>query len=89
MINKIKNWPDEKKRIFAAVTAVVVTAIIVVFWFGFGRSWNSTEATEDNAVYESGPMDLIKQTFQSVADEFADLKDRIGGVVNATSTEGI
>src|SRR5665213_1329636 len=84
-MRKFKNMSDEDKKIFAAVIAFLLTAIIAVSWFVLGPKRASI--SESFSTIVQGPQaDSLKQSIQESMDQFNAMKAEIFGTTTATST---
>jgi methyl-accepting chemotaxis protein len=102
ILEKIKSRPDNQKKIFSLVTAVILTLIIVGLWFSLTS--DSDKVAEKNApskLSSISPMQVIKDEFSKAFSNFnenmSDLKSTSTvteeiiseATTTATSTEEI
>jgi cytoskeletal protein RodZ len=84
MFKDLKKMPDEKKKTFSVIIAVIVTLILAVGWF-FVKSkisyFNEKNPEEERAV------DDLKQSFYQVSDKFKEAKNQYFGTSTGTSTD--
>jgi hypothetical protein len=84
ILAKIKNRPENEKRVFSLVSAIVLTLVIVFVWLSFGNE----EAPKEVAVKESklssiSPIQVIKDEFSKAFNGFGDEASQVLG----TTTE--
>lgn len=85
ILTKIRQRPDNEKKVFSLVTAGVLTLIIFIVWISFTRTSKtlSTEqvATEDKTLSSISPIQVIKEEFGKAISNFKE--------ITASSTIGI
>ena len=84
ILTKIRQRPDQQKRVIALVSAAVLTLVVVVVWFSFTARLSRDEAdlNAENKLSSLSPMQVIKDVFTGI---FSDFKDQTSTM--ATSTE--
>lgn len=72
VLTKIRQMPDNQKKIFSVAASAVVTLIIVVVWSSFGTSSaNSQVAGEKvNKLSSVSPVQMIKEEFSKAFSSF-------------------
>jgi len=74
ILTSIKQRPDNQKKFFSVVLALIITFIIVGVWFSFsGNSIDSSIASEEPSKLSSiSPLQVIKDEFSQT---FSSLKE--------------
>ncbi|MBU6370850.1 MAG: hypothetical protein KGH93_02525 [Patescibacteria group bacterium] len=70
-LDKIRNWPEGKKRTFAVVTALVLTFVIVVGWGIFDAAVNRQSSNSDAFLPLRGTIDEFLNEFHSASANLA------------------
>jgi hypothetical protein len=63
ILTKIRQRPDNEKRIFSFVTAGVLTIIIFVVWLSFSNSASNTQTENPDKLSSISPLQVIKDEF--------------------------
>ena len=66
-LDKIKNWPIEKKRIFSISVAIFLTVLIIGINYGLGLIWNVEKSVNAYADKEN-PINKLAESFQKNLD---------------------
>jgi hypothetical protein len=73
ILTKIRQKPDNQKRIFSFVGAGILTIIIFVVWLSFSRVSIETEITDEDKLSSISPMQVIKDEFSKALSNFKDM----------------
>ena len=89
ILEKIRQMPDNQKKIFSLATATVLTLVVIVLWSSTTGSANSQMAEKKTDKLSSiSPMQVIKDQFSKA---FADVHTSINSLQdnsnNASSTQ--
>ena len=74
ILNNIKKRPDNQKKFFSLVLALVLTFFIVGFWYSFtsDSSVNKKTGESENKLSSVSPWQIIKDEFSKVFSGFND-----------------
>jgi len=80
ILTKVRQMPDNQKKVISLATAAVLTLVIVVVWFSFSSSSAGVKSSaEENSKLSSlSPMQVIKDEFSKAFEGFNDLPDSLG-----------
>jgi hypothetical protein len=68
---KIRQKPDNQKKIFSLISASILTLIIVVVWFSFNdSSAEKVTLKESEKLSSISPMKMIKEEFSNIFSNF-------------------
>ena len=81
----LKKLPDEKKKMFAGITALILTILIIIFWVAFGPK-KKDNGPDLKAIIPDEEINSLKQSVQKSIDDFNTMKDQIYGTTTSTST---
>ena len=73
VLTKIREMPDNQKKIFSLISAVVLTLVIVVVWFSFTSSSANTQLAAEQSeskLSSLSPMQVIKDEFSKAFSGF-------------------
>ena len=72
ILNKIRQKPDNEKRLISFIMATVLTLVIVVFWFSFTASTAGNQISEkdQDKLSSVSPMQVIKDEFSKALSGF-------------------
>ncbi len=85
LLEKIKSWPDEKKKVFSLITAIAATVIIVGTWISFRPSIDTNVPVSNLA--DKKDINSLKDSFQKISESFNAIKGQLfGTTTNSTST---
>jgi len=78
ILNSIRQKPDNQKKLFSLVSAIILTLLIVFVWYSFTSNLDST-----NMAGEDKPSTLSSLSpLQVIKDEFSKAYDSITGKVS-------
>ncbi len=91
ILTKIRQRPDNEKKVFSLVTAGVLTLIIFITWISFtgNNKTLSTEQviTEDKTLSSISPIQVIKEEFGKAISNFKEITtSSTTDISTATST---
>jgi len=94
LLTKIREMPDNKKKIFSLVTAIILTLIIVVVWFSFTNVSSPNSVNEENKLSSFSPMQVIKDEFSKAFSNFKSTTENISSsseslISSSTGTSSI
>jgi hypothetical protein len=69
ILTKIRQWPDNRKRVFSLVSALVLTLVILILWLSTGSSQVLPQA-EESKLSSISPMQVIKDEFTKAVSDF-------------------
>ena len=72
IINRMKKWPDEKKRNFSVIASLFLTILMAGSWYGFSMKYQPSVSKRDNTTFES-----VKQSFNDIFSTFSKTTDQI------------
>ncbi len=76
IFTNIKQRPDDQKKIFSLIMAVILTFIIVTVWYSLTKEKIDSEiANKPNTLSSLSPLQVIKDEFSKV---FSDIKEVVG-----------
>jgi hypothetical protein len=88
ILNNLKQKPDNQKKIFSLVTAIILTLVIVVVWFSFtDNSVDNNFVSEGNKLSSISPIQLIKEEFSKAFSGFKDATEAIKEISSTTPDE--
>ncbi len=73
-IDKIKNWPNKKKRFFSIAAAIFLTIVIVGPWYWLEIAQNKN--TEP--AHKSDSLSSLNKLFQDISGEFHTASEQFG-----------
>ena len=87
VLTKIRQMPDNKKKIFSLATAAAVTLVIAVVWFSSNTSSADTKVAgeEVNKLSSVSPMQVIKDEFSKAFSSYNSMKADLDNIT-ASST---
>ena len=86
ILEKVRQMPDNQKKIFSLITAAALTLVIVVVWFSAGdKTAASLDGQEESKLSSLSPMQVIKDEFSKA---FAGFDDKVAEI-EGTSTAAI
>ena len=74
LINKIKKWPIEKKRIFSISVALFFTILIIILGFNVSSVWKD-EATNTN-LNKDNLINSIQKSISEIFDKAKPILDQ-------------
>jgi len=88
ILDNIKQKPDNQKRVFSLIMAIILTLIIVIIWFSFSDNSTANKlADEGNKLSSISPMQVIKEEFSKAFSNFKEIKEDIEEEVSSTTVE--
>ena len=66
VIERIKSWPEKKKRSFAIILAIVLTIVIVGVWYWYDATYNA----KNESTYHPNPFASFSGMFSDISNEF-------------------
>ena len=85
ILEKIKRRPENEKRVFSLVAAIILTLIIVFVWFSFGaRDEVSEVAVKETKLSSISPIQVIKDEFSKA---FSGFREDANAVLGTTTDE--
>ena len=69
ILTRIRQWPDNRKRVFSLVSALVLTLVILILWLSAGSSQISPQV-EESKLSSISPMQVIKDEFTKAVADF-------------------
>lgn len=83
ILAKIKSRPENEKRVFSLVSAIVLTLVIVFVWFSFGGEDEPKEvAVEETKLSSISPIQVIKDEFSKA---FSGFNEDVSQVLGTTT----
>jgi hypothetical protein len=72
ILNKIRQKPDNQKKIFSLVSALVLTFIIIVVWISFNKDFSASKVVEKepSKLSSISPIQMIKEEFSKAFSDF-------------------
>lgn len=71
ILAKIRQKSDQQKKVFSLVTALILTAVIVVVWFSFNNvSFNGQMPDGSDKLSSVSPIQMIKDEFSKAFSNF-------------------
>lgn len=70
ILTKIRQQPDNKKRIFSFTGAGILTVIIIVVWLSFSNSAVSNQADSSDKLSSVSPLQAIKDEFTNALSSY-------------------
>ncbi len=67
-INRIREWPIEKKRTFSIVLAIFLTLLIIILNFSINFVWKD-ETKENILINSNSPINSLQQSFSKIWNE--------------------
>lgn len=74
IINRIRKWPIERKRIFSVLLAVFLTVLIIIFNFSFNSIWKDNTK---NTFINNNSINKIQKSFSEIIDESTPILEQI------------
>ena len=74
-LDKVKNWPIEKKRIFSISVAILITVLVIGINYGVGRLWYE-EKPENVYADKENPINKLAEEFQKNLDVVQPVLDK-------------
>jgi hypothetical protein len=84
ILTRIRQWPDNRKRVFSLVSALVLTVVILILWLSAGSSQVLPPA-EENKLSSISPMQVIKEEFTKAVSDFKDNTNQDSGEVSSST----
>ena len=85
LLDKIKQRPDNQKKIFSLVTAIILTLVILVVWMSFSGVSDQPK-TDSNKLSSVSPLGVIKDEFFKAFSNFKNITTELKATDTATST---
>lgn len=70
ILTKIRQRPDNQKRIFSFVSAAIVTLVIFVVWLSFGDDPIETKLVKEDTLSSLSPIQVMKEEFSKALSDF-------------------
>jgi glucan phosphoethanolaminetransferase (alkaline phosphatase superfamily) len=72
ILNKIRQKPNDQKKIFSLVSALVLTLIIIVVWISFNKDFSASKVVEKepSKLSSISPIKMIKEEFSKAFSDF-------------------
>lgn len=94
ILNSIRQRPDNQKKVFSLVAAIILTFFIVALWYSFSSNSSENQASgEKNSKLSSiSPLQVIKDEFSKIFSTFNDDMSGVGSstipieIIEATTT---
>jgi predicted PurR-regulated permease PerM len=86
IIEKIKKWPTDKKRIFSISVAVFLTILIIILNSAINIIWKESDQ-KDNSIYKKSQTKQIQESFSEIIDNTKNIFDDLKKNDLATTTE--
>lgn len=86
ILNKIRQRPDNQKKLFSLVMAIILTLIIVVVWYSFTSNSGSKQIAGEetpNTLSSLSPLQVIKDEFSKA---FSGISDKLSGTGSSGSS---
>ena len=85
LLTKIRQRPDNQKKMFSLVTAAALTVIIFVVWLSFNGVSNQPKA-DSSKLSSVSPLGVIKDEFSKAFSNFKDITTEMNATDTTTST---
>ncbi len=79
----LKEWPEEKRKIFSMAVAIMLTIGIVIFWYAMKMKFSDAvvpDTVENNTSY-------VNDAFKNFNEQFGQLKESIGWADSTSSPQ--
>lgn len=86
LLTKIREKPENQKRVFSFVSAGVLTALILVVWLSFSDTSANKRIENEDKLSSLSPMQVIKEEFSKAFSSFKEQTDGMSSDEIATST---
>ncbi len=88
ILNSMRERPDNQKKIFSLITAVILTLIIVVVWFSFGenKADNDLAGAEPAKLSSLSPIQVIKDEFSKAFSNFKETMPDLASTTDITDS---
>ncbi len=87
ILNIIRQKPDNQKKIFSLITAIILTLVIVIVWFSFSnKPFDSETAVGESKLSSLSPLQVIKEEFSKA---FANFNNQAPDIMSTTSTSTV
>jgi hypothetical protein len=86
ILETVREKPDNQKKLFALVGAIILTLLIVFVWYSFGSNRKSADlaaAVGESRLSSVSPWQVIKDEF---SDAFSGLGDKISAFQSGSTT---
>jgi hypothetical protein len=87
ILKTVSEGPDNQKKIFALIGAIVLTGVIVFVWYSFGSnrgSDDSVAAISESKLSSVSPWQVIKEEFSKA---FSGINNSLPGLTSSTTSE--
>ncbi len=78
----IRNWPEEKRKLFSMAVAIILTIGIVIFWYVV--KYNTAIVTDPNSVPVT--VDYFGDTLDNLHDELSKFQEVFGSTSTTSSS---
>jgi hypothetical protein len=85
ILTKIRQRPDNQKKIFSLVTAGVLTVIIIVVWLSFNKTSINTKVEDPDKLSSISPVQVIKEEFSKALSGFKESTEEISSTTATTT----
>ena len=89
ILTKIRQRPDNQKKIFAFVGAGVLTLVIIIAWLGFTTSAANTKVENPDKLSSLSPWQIIKDEFSKALTNFKQTTTDISSTSESLSSSTI
>ena len=86
ILTKIRQRPDNQKKIFSLVVAGILTLVIIFVWLSFTNSAVNTQTDNSDKLSSVSPTQAIKDEFSNA---LSSLKQDTSQVSSSTGTDTI
>jgi hypothetical protein len=66
ILTKLRQRPDNEKKVFSLVGAGTLTVIIIALWWSFGSTSIKTKVENPDQLSSISPVQVIKEEFSKV-----------------------
>jgi hypothetical protein len=86
ILTKIRQRPENEKRIFSFVSAGVLTVIIFIVWLSFTSDPSNSGVASENKLSSISPVEVFKEQFSKA---FSDFNESTGEYMSSTSSSTV